>query len=263
MIKLYKKGKFPDYNGGQPTNPRDLTHFRPKHAEKRAEQKALPHVSVTNFGAQVASRQSLIHLIGMDIVSRSIKITRRRLKTILKNWINFTRRIHPRLTLNLNKNCLDFGVHYRSTGQNIFNDNCIAFTLGRDAENEDFDLYSDFIKHYQVELYRFYNDFYINFICNEPFNRNIEEITVKNKYKKNGMINASVILSTTPRAGSTLLSILLSNISFFGGFTEHFNRLTTDVCKENIVGSQYFLDSVRSVAIILWFFLHKVNVSSL
>ena len=103
MIKLHKKGRFSDYNGGQPPNPRDLTHYRPKHVEKRAEQKALPHVSVANCGAQVASQQSLILLTGMGIVSRSIKITRRRLKTILKNWINFTRRIHPRQTLNLNK----------------------------------------------------------------------------------------------------------------------------------------------------------------
>ena len=44
MIKLHKKGRFSDYNGGQPPNPRDLTLCGPKHVEKRAEQKTLPHV---------------------------------------------------------------------------------------------------------------------------------------------------------------------------------------------------------------------------
>ena len=103
MIKLHKKGRLTDYNGGQPPNPRDLAHSRPKHVEKRAEQKALPHVSVAHFCAQVAFQQGPILRNGMGVVSRSLKITRRRLKIIFKNWIKFSRRIHPRLTLNLNR----------------------------------------------------------------------------------------------------------------------------------------------------------------
>ncbi len=50
------KGNWPDHNGGQPPNPRDLTHCRHKHGRKRAERKALPHVPVTSYGAQVTSQ---------------------------------------------------------------------------------------------------------------------------------------------------------------------------------------------------------------
>ena len=60
MIKLHKKGRLPDYNGGQPPNPRDLPLYGQKHVGERAEQKALPHVSVTSCGAQVASQRGLV-----------------------------------------------------------------------------------------------------------------------------------------------------------------------------------------------------------
>jgi len=111
MIKLYKKGRLPDYNGGQPPNPRDFPHDGQKHVEKRAEQIALPHVSVTSFGAQVASQQGLILRTGIGILSKSVKITSKQLlknkkwglKTTFKNWFKFDRIIHPILTLNFSK----------------------------------------------------------------------------------------------------------------------------------------------------------------
>jgi len=111
MNKLYKKGKFPDYNGGQPPNPRDLTLYGQKHVGERAEQKALPHVSVSSFGVQVASQQSPILRTGTGILSKSVKITTNqalknkkwRLKTVFGNWMKFDRIIHPILTLKLSK----------------------------------------------------------------------------------------------------------------------------------------------------------------
>ena len=106
----YKKGRLPDYNGGQPPNPRDFPLCRQKH-ETRAVQDTLPHASVTRFGAQVASQQSPILRTGMSILSKSVKITSNqvlknkkwRLKTVFENWIKFDRIIHPILTLNLSK----------------------------------------------------------------------------------------------------------------------------------------------------------------
>ena len=111
MIKLHKKGRLPDYNGGQPPNPRDFPLYGQKHVEKRAEQKTLPHVSVTSFGAQVASQQGLILRTGTGILAESVKITSKltlknikwRLKTIFGNWIKFDRITHPILTLNLGR----------------------------------------------------------------------------------------------------------------------------------------------------------------
>ena len=111
MIKLLKKGRLPDYNGSQPPNPRDFPLYGQKHVEKRAEQKNLPHVSVTSFGAQVASQQGLILRIGTGILSEWVKITSKltlknikwRLKTIFGNWIKFDRITHPILTLNLGR----------------------------------------------------------------------------------------------------------------------------------------------------------------
>ena len=105
MITLSKKGRLPDYNGGQPPNPRDLPLYGQKHDGERAEQKALPHVSVTSFGAQVASQQSLILRTGTGIVSKSVKITskqslknkKRRLKTAFRKWIKFDRIIYPKI----------------------------------------------------------------------------------------------------------------------------------------------------------------------
>jgi len=111
MIKLNKKGSLPNYNGGQPPNPRDFPLYGQKHGEERAEQKALPHVSVTSFGAQVASQHSPILRTGTDILSKTIEITSKqplknkkwRSKTVFENWIKFDRIIHPILTLNLSK----------------------------------------------------------------------------------------------------------------------------------------------------------------
>ena len=111
MITQCKKGRLPDYNGGQPPNPRDFPLYGQKHIEKRAEQKTLPHVSVTSFGAQVASQHGLILRTGTDILSKSVKITSKQsvktkkwgLKTTFENWIKFDRTIHPILTLNLSK----------------------------------------------------------------------------------------------------------------------------------------------------------------
>jgi hypothetical protein len=110
MITLYK-GSLPDYNGGQPPNPRDFTLYGQKHVDERAEQKALPHVFVTSFGAQVASQHSLILRTGLGILSKSSRITSNqtlkfkkwRLKTAFGNWIKFDRIIHPILTLNWGK----------------------------------------------------------------------------------------------------------------------------------------------------------------
>ena len=108
MIKLYNKGRVPDYNGGQPPNPRDFPLYGPKHVGDRAEQKALPHVSVTSFGAQVASQHSPILRTGAGILSKSVKITskqplknkKKNLKTVVRNLIKFDRIGHPILTLN-------------------------------------------------------------------------------------------------------------------------------------------------------------------
>jgi len=74
MITLYKKGRLPDYNGGQPPNPWDFPLYGQKHVKERAEQKALPHVSVTRFGARVASQHSPILRTGTGILSKSVKI---------------------------------------------------------------------------------------------------------------------------------------------------------------------------------------------
>jgi len=58
------KGKIPILYGASPI-PRDLTLYEQKHDKTRAVQKnTLPHASVTNSGAQVASQQSLILQIG-------------------------------------------------------------------------------------------------------------------------------------------------------------------------------------------------------
>ncbi len=111
MIIPHKKGRSSDYNGCQPPNPRDFTLYGQKHVGKRAEQKALPHVSVTSFGAQVASQHSPILRTGTGILSKSVKITSKqplknnkwRLKTAFGNWIKFDRIIHPIFTLNLSK----------------------------------------------------------------------------------------------------------------------------------------------------------------
>ena len=111
MIILDKKGRWPDYNGGQPPNPRDLTLYGQKHDGKRAEQKALPHVPVTSFGARVASQHSPILRTGLGILSKSVRITSNqtlkfkkwRLKTVFGNWRKFDRIIHPVLTLTFNK----------------------------------------------------------------------------------------------------------------------------------------------------------------
>jgi hypothetical protein len=109
MITLYKKGRLPDYNGGQPPNPRDFTLFGQKHVRDRAEQKALPHVSVTSSGARFASQHWPILRTGTGILSKSVKITSNqplknktwRFETAFENWIKFDRIIHPILTLNL------------------------------------------------------------------------------------------------------------------------------------------------------------------
>ena len=49
------KGRIPFVYGGQPPRPRDLTLYEQKHDKTRAVKKTLPHASVTNSGAQVAS----------------------------------------------------------------------------------------------------------------------------------------------------------------------------------------------------------------
>ena len=111
MITQYKKGRLPDYNGGQPPNPRDFPLYGQKHVGERAEQKALPHVSVTSYGAQVASQHSPILRTGTGILSKSVEITSKqplknkkwRLKTVVEKWIIFDRIIHPILTLNFSK----------------------------------------------------------------------------------------------------------------------------------------------------------------
>ena len=111
MITQYKKGRLPDYNGGQPPNPRDFPLYGQKHVGERAEQKALPHVSVSSFGAQVASQQIPILRTGTGILSKSVKITSNqalknkkwRLKTVFRNWIKFDRIVYPIFTLNLSK----------------------------------------------------------------------------------------------------------------------------------------------------------------
>jgi hypothetical protein len=111
MITLDKKGRQPDYNGGQPPNPRDFSLYGQKHVGDRAEQKALPHVSVTSFGAQVASQHSPILRTGLGILSKSVRITSNqtlkfkkwRLKTAFINWRKFNRIIHPVLTLAFSK----------------------------------------------------------------------------------------------------------------------------------------------------------------
>ncbi len=111
MIILDKKGRRPDYNGGQPPNPRDFTLYRQKHGGERAEQKALPHVSVACFGARVASQHSPILRTGLGMLSKSVRITRKqtlkykewRLKTAFGNWIKDNQIIHPVLTLTFNK----------------------------------------------------------------------------------------------------------------------------------------------------------------
>ena len=51
---------FDNLNGGQPPNPRDLTHFRHKHVKDDGEGpycQVRPHAYVTCFGARVASQQ--------------------------------------------------------------------------------------------------------------------------------------------------------------------------------------------------------------
>jgi hypothetical protein len=111
MMILNQKGRRSDYNGGQPPNPRDFTLYGQKHSGDRAEQKALPHVSVTSFGAQVASQHSPILRTGPGILSKSVKITSNqtlkykewRLKTAFGNWMKFDRIIHPILTLTFGK----------------------------------------------------------------------------------------------------------------------------------------------------------------
>jgi len=120
MTKLYKKGSLPDYNGGQPPNPRDLTPKRPSHEERQCpDQATLPHALVTSCGAQVASQHCPILRTGIWIVAKLIKISswhsmiiqKRRLKTDIKNG-KIDRIIYPKSTLKLKKNCLDIGVHY-------------------------------------------------------------------------------------------------------------------------------------------------------
>jgi hypothetical protein len=104
MTKLNKKGSLPDYIGGQPPSPRDLAHKGPMHDERQCQnQPTLPHASVTNCGAQVASQHYPILRTGMRIVSKLIKITSRqlsktkkwRLKTASQNWGKIVRIIHP------------------------------------------------------------------------------------------------------------------------------------------------------------------------
>lgn len=56
IAKQIYKGNEPNFNGGQPPTPRDLTLYGQEHDHKRAERKALPHVPVTSYGAQVTSQ---------------------------------------------------------------------------------------------------------------------------------------------------------------------------------------------------------------
>ena len=72
MILRYIKGIVPNCNGGQPPNPRDFTLYGPEQG-RRAEPKALPHVPVTDFGAQVASQQSRILRTGPGIVTKLVR----------------------------------------------------------------------------------------------------------------------------------------------------------------------------------------------
>jgi hypothetical protein len=73
MITLYNKGRLPDYNGGQPPNPRDFPLYGQKHGRRTAYiwEDAVLHVFATNRGAQVASQQSPILRIGPAIVTKS------------------------------------------------------------------------------------------------------------------------------------------------------------------------------------------------
>jgi len=95
MTNRAKRGSLPDYIGGQPPSPRDLTHKRPMHDERQCQSYlTLPHASVTSCGAQVASQHCPILRTGMGIVSKSINITscqsskfkKLRLKRVSKNW---------------------------------------------------------------------------------------------------------------------------------------------------------------------------------
>ncbi len=111
MIAQYKEGRLPDYNGGQPPNPRDFPHKGPMHDEGSADQTTLPHASVTSYGAQVASQHCPILRTGIGIVSKLIKYTswqssktkKMEVESSFKNWGNFDRKTHPILTLNLRK----------------------------------------------------------------------------------------------------------------------------------------------------------------
>ena len=60
--KLYKDF-LPDYNGGQPPNPRSLTHYGPKYESKKRKavhKKYGPSYFGHLLGAQVALQHSLI-----------------------------------------------------------------------------------------------------------------------------------------------------------------------------------------------------------
>jgi len=90
MIKLNKKGRFPDCNGGQPPNPRDFSLYGQKHGRRTAFiwMDAVLHVFATNHGAQVASQQSLILRIGPAIVTKSS--WKSSLKIQIKDWLHAT-----------------------------------------------------------------------------------------------------------------------------------------------------------------------------
>ena len=74
-LHCIKKKNCPIIDWCQLPNPRDFPLYEQKHIGERVEQKALPHVSVTSFCAQVASQHSLILRTGTDILPKSIEIT--------------------------------------------------------------------------------------------------------------------------------------------------------------------------------------------
>lgn len=110
MTALYEKGSLPDCIGDQSPSPWDLTPWDSSMKQGQCCY-TLPHASVTNFGAQVASQHDLILRTGRDIVSKLIRMTskqlmkikKRRLKTEFENWIKILRMIFPKLTLNYDK----------------------------------------------------------------------------------------------------------------------------------------------------------------
>jgi hypothetical protein len=111
MITLDKKGKLPNYNGGQPPNPRDLTHCEPKHVGQAEICRHCPMLQLPDAALGSLLSRCPILRPGSGILSKSVKSTSNqtlkykkwRLKTAFGNWIKFDWIIHPILTLTLSK----------------------------------------------------------------------------------------------------------------------------------------------------------------